>query len=43
MTKSEAEELEKLFAKQSEDYLTEGDPRHLIRLAAKRAAEHEAR
>ena len=43
MTKAEAAELEKLFQKQSEDKLTEGDTRHLIRLAAKRAAEHEAR
>ena len=43
MTKEEAAELEKLFRKQSEDKLTEFDTRHLIRLAAKRAAEHEAR
>ena len=43
MTKSEAAELEKLFQKQAEDKLTKGDTRHLIRLAAKRAAEHEAR
>jgi hypothetical protein len=43
MTKAEAAELEKLFQKQSEDKLTEGDTRHLSRRAAKRAAEHEAR